>query len=249
MTDHQQRVRGFAPWCPRADTRLIIDQCLEILESYKLDRILPITLRQLFYRMVVLHEFAKTEKAYGRLGEYLNRARRADMVPMDWIRDDGFTMSGEWWYDGKADFWAYVAGQARSLVLDRQSGQDRRLLVWCEAAGMRPQLETAGRDFGVRAVSSGGFDSTTTKHDMARHLASHPTTVLHIGDYDPSGVHMFGSLDEDVSRFVAYYGGDLEMVRLAVIPRKSRTWTYRRPPRRKPTGDRLTTREPCKRKQ
>ena len=213
-----KRVRGFATWNPRAETKQTIDQCRAILEAYRLDGILPITLRQLFYRMVVLHDFPKTEKAYSRLGEYVNRARRAEMISMDWIRDDGFTMSGEWWYGDQNDFWRYTEGQAESFTLDRQAGQDRRILIWCEASGMRPQLETVGREFAIRAVSSGGFDSTSTKHSMAEQLADEPHTVLHLGDFDPSGVHMCSSLDEDLQAFLDYYGGDLDMVRLAVTP-------------------------------
>ena len=217
----RKRVRGFAPWNPRSESKQTIDQSMAILKAYRLDGILPITLRQLFYRMVVTHSFPKTEKAYHRLGEYLNRARRAEMIPMDWIRDDGFTVSNQCWYDDADDFWNYTADQAESLVLDRQAGQERRILIWCEAGGMRPQLETAGREFGVQAASSGGFDSTTSKHDQAERLAGTPTTILHIGDYDPSGVHMCSSLDEDLQAFLDHYGGDLEMVRLAVTPEQS----------------------------
>jgi hypothetical protein len=34
--------------------------------------------------------------------------------------------------------------------------------------------------------------------------------VMDIGDHDPSGVHVFGSLDEDVGAFVAELGGGVE---------------------------------------
>lgn len=42
------RVRGFAPWTPRADARVLLEQVLAVLDEYRAH--LPITLRQLFYR-------------------------------------------------------------------------------------------------------------------------------------------------------------------------------------------------------
>ena len=50
---------------------------------------LPLTLRQVFYRLVGAHGYAKTETAYSNLGDTLNWARRARMIEMDAIRDDG----------------------------------------------------------------------------------------------------------------------------------------------------------------
>jgi len=47
----------------------------------------------------------------------------------------------------KNDFLAAVAGWARNLRFDRQAGQPRRLALWCEAAGMVPQLERVAAAF------------------------------------------------------------------------------------------------------
>ncbi len=93
-------------------------------------------------------------------------------------------------------------------------------MVWCEAGGMLPQLANYCEDYGVPVLSSGGFDSVTTKHNFAREVSRMGSWVeiLHIGDHDPSGVHMCSSLDEDLQAFVEYYGGMIEVTRLAVTP-------------------------------
>jgi hypothetical protein len=39
---------------------------------------------------------------------------------------------------------------------------------------------------------------------------------LHLGDHDPSGVHCFSALDEDVVALVQHWGGDIEFSPLAV---------------------------------
>jgi hypothetical protein len=55
------RVRGFAPWSPRDDTLTLLDQVNGIFEEYRAQ--LPLTNRQIFYRLVGAHGYDKTEKA------------------------------------------------------------------------------------------------------------------------------------------------------------------------------------------
>jgi hypothetical protein len=80
-------VRGFAPWSPHQDTLALLELVRAILTEYA--EYLPLTLRQIFYRLVGANGYEKTEQAYERLGEHLNRARRARLIPMSAIRDDG----------------------------------------------------------------------------------------------------------------------------------------------------------------
>lgn len=44
------QVRGFAPWCPRQKTLLLLGQVNEVLDEYHFH--LPLTIRQVFYRLV-----------------------------------------------------------------------------------------------------------------------------------------------------------------------------------------------------
>ena len=69
-------------------------------------------------------------------------------------------------------------------------------------------------------ISSGGFESVTEKHELALALARYgePVEVLHIGDHDPSGAHLFLALAEDVGAFGLRYGLEVTFSRLAVIP-------------------------------
>lgn len=88
---------------------------------------------------------------------------------------------------------------------------------------MVPPLQRVANDYSVPVYSSGGFDSLTAKHAIAKQIsdAGNTVEVLHIGDHGPSGVHMFGSLDEDVRAFVNHYsGGSVSFNRLAVTPKQ-----------------------------
>jgi hypothetical protein len=68
------RVRGMAPWTPQAKTRALLDQVLSVLTEYEAQ--LPLTARQVFYRLVGVHDFPKTETDYARLLEALWSSRR-----------------------------------------------------------------------------------------------------------------------------------------------------------------------------
>lgn len=212
------RPRGFIEnWNPIPRTLQLVDSVKEILvENHE---ILPLTIRQIFYMLVSNYEYDKTEKAYKRLCENLNRVRRAQYIQMSDIRDDGLTQLNCTKWDDEDNLITSFKYWAKKFRLDRQEGQETHIMVWCEAGGMAPQLHDAVEDFSIPVISSGGFDSVTTKHNMARSISYHDRVeILHIGDHDPSGVHMCSSLDEDLTAFLSHFGGNLTVTRLAVIP-------------------------------
>ena len=212
------RVRGFSPWRPQRRAQALLEQVRAVLDEYA--NYLPLTVRQIFYRLVGAHEFEKTQKGYARLCDVLNRARRARLIEMNTIRDDGGNQIVPPTWEGADDFLDEARKQASTLQLDRLTGQRKRLAVMCEAAGMAPQLARIAGNYGLPVISSGGFESTTERFAFARQVAEddRPVEVLHIGDHDPSGAHMFLALAEDVSAFARELGGDVSFSRLAVTP-------------------------------
>jgi hypothetical protein len=218
------RVRGFVPWSPRGETSRLLDQVRAVLGEY--EDYLPLTIRQIFYRLVGARDYEKTERAYLRLCNHLNRARRARIISMDAIRDDGGTvLAPQTWRDAD-EFLAAVRGDAAELMLDRTAGQNARVVVHCEAAGMAPQLERVARPYAIPVRSGGGFDSTTDKYNFAAELVDQdrPTEVLDIGDHDPSGAHMFLAAQEDIQAFARELGGEVSFTRLAVTPQQIRRY-------------------------
>ena len=104
------RVRRFAPWSPQAATLALLERVRGVLGEYE-DH-LPLTIRQIFYRLVGAHAYEKDERAYERLCEMLNRARRGRMIPMDAIRDDGGTILAPNAWDSGEEFLDIVRRQA-----------------------------------------------------------------------------------------------------------------------------------------
>lgn len=196
------RPRGYADWRPQRKTRLLLEQVDEILAEYA-DH-LPLTVRQIFYRMVGNYGYEKTEAAYSRLSDKLVRARRACLIPFEYLRDDGIFTCASTWYSGPNAFWDETGKRIKGYKRDRQMGQRQRIELWCEAAGMVEQLARVANNYSIPVYSGGGFGSLSAVRDVVDRVIERevPTLLLHVGDHDPSGVSIFKSFTDDVTAFV-----------------------------------------------
>ena len=198
----RKRPRGYADWRPQAKTRVLLDQVREIFVTY--EEYLPLTVRQVFYALVGTFDYPKTDDAYARLCDHLVRARRARLIPFDWLRDDGVVVIQHRWFDGPADFWDHVGDQAQRYERDKQTGQPVYVELWTEAAGMMPQLARVAEQFSVPVYSCGGFASLPAVRQIVDRAYGRnvPTVLLHVGDFDPSGEAVFEHITEDASEFL-----------------------------------------------
>lgn len=198
----RRRPRGYAPWKPQAKTRALLRDVEHVLAEY--GDYLPLTVRQIFYRLVASFDYPKDERAYNRLAEAMVRARRARMVDFDLIRDDGVvTVPGDY-YAGPEDFWDATGKRINGYRRDRQEGQPVRIELWCEAAGMLEQLSRVAARYSVPVYSAGGFVSLTGVRGIAERALDRlaPTILLHVGDLDPSGESIFEAMAADAAAFV-----------------------------------------------
>lgn len=201
------RPKGYAAWNPQAKSRLLLNQVREILRDQH--AYLPLTARQVFYRLVGAYGYPKDENAYERLLEKLNRARRAGLIPFDHLRDDGASVMRPNHYADTNDFYGYVNHLGSRYERNKLANQGVDIRVYCEAAGMMPQLARTCDPYSVPVYSCSGFDSLTAKHELARHCVDtytyqgRSTVILHLGDLDPSGVSIYESMKEDILAFVS----------------------------------------------
>ena len=207
---------------------------------------LPLTARQIFYRLVGAHGYDKTERAYDRFTEHLGMARRAGIIAPEAIRDDGVTIDRPLGFHDLAGFSALVA----DYRLDRLDGQPVTAEVWSEAAGMVPQLARVAAPYGVAVCSGSGFDSLTAKIDAAKRAAAseRPLVVLNVGDHDPSGVHLFSSAYEEVEAWAVHLGGKVSFERVAVTPEQIAEHELALLPRRRRTTELFTARRARRRR-
>ncbi|MFE7134593.1 hypothetical protein ACFVIM_27405 [Streptomyces sp. NPDC057638] len=220
------RVRGFAPWRPRPRTVELVRQIESVLEEYR--EYGNLTARQIFYRMVGAFGYEKTEAGYDRLIETLNRARRARMIPMGAVRDEGPSSWPAGGYAGPEEFFDGLRLQARGYQHDLSDGQPVVVEVWVESQGAVAMVGAVAAGYGVSTYSSGGFESVTAKHDAALRIAgrARQTHVLSIGDHDPSGLSILDAAAADVLAFVPELGScpAPRFTRLAVTPEQIRRY-------------------------
>lgn len=205
-----KRPKGYMTWRPSDDVAEIISQCKAVLREYS--GYGPMTVRQIFYRLVGNYGYQKDERAYKRLAEYLVKARRAQMISFDRIRDDGGTThGGAYGFETVDEFLADLASYGESYRIRPTLGQPYHVELWCEAEGMVPMLAQMVRPFGADVTGTGGFSSVTVTHSFAARVASRdkPTVLLHVGDYDPSGESIFLSMCQDIGSFVAGKAGGI----------------------------------------
>jgi len=202
-----KRPKGYAPWRPQKKTVQLIRQVKQVLEEYR--DYLPLTARQIFYRLVGTHGYPKTESAYKKLCEHLVRARRAKMIPFDQIRDDGISLMAHAHYADENAFYKHVHDEGNAYKRDKLHRQGLDIRVYSEAAGMMPQLERVCEPYSIPVYSCSGFDSLSGKYELkescwrAFAYKGRRSVILHLGDHDPSGESIFSDgLVKDIHAFL-----------------------------------------------
>src|SRR5215217_8590742 len=203
-----KRPKGYAPWRPQNKTVRLVRQVKQVLEEYQ--AYLPLTARQIFYRLVGTHGYPKTEAAYKKLCEHMVRARRAKMIPFDNIRDDGISIMDHAHYADENAFYKHIHDEGKAYKRDKLTRQKVNIRVYCEAAGMMPQLERVCEPYSIPVYSCSGFDSLSAKYKLKEFCwrqfvyKGRPTVILHLGDHDPSGESIFNDgLVQDIHAFLA----------------------------------------------
>lgn len=194
--------QGFATWNPTGASREMYEDIMRVLREY--EDYLPMTGRQVFYRLVGAFGYDKSEATANRVYNVLGRARRCGWIPFDVIRDGGSTAKRPRTWDDANDFWHDVRDDFDHYRRDRQAGQPAYIELFCEAPGMIDQLVRVGFPFSIPVYGTRGYTGLGVIHQIAKRalMRDRPTTLLQVGDYDPSGVGIFESMVGDAGAFV-----------------------------------------------
>ena len=177
----------------------------------------PCSVRQVFYAAVSEGLVEKTEQAYrNTVSRLLADAREDGGLPWSVIVDHT-----------RSAYRTYTVGGLRDALEETRrlyrralwSNQPRRVEVWTEARTLMGALKPVAAKWDVPLFPCGGYPSRTFLHDAAEDigLAGKPTTVLYLGDHDPSGRDIERNVIEGLRRY-APAGSDIHLERLAVMP-------------------------------
>lgn len=174
----------------------------------------PMTVRQVFYRMVALGAIEKTDGEYKRtVGRLLLDMRLAGELPFGWIADNTRWMRKPRTYDGWESALRLTAQTYRRALWADQAAY---VEIWLEKDALAGVLfeETALWDVPLMVVK--GFPSATFLYEAAQAIAAQgkPAYLYYFGDHDPSGVAITRNVEARLRQFAPE--AELHVERVAV---------------------------------
>jgi hypothetical protein len=160
----------------------------------------PMTLRQLFYRLVSAGTLKNAQAEYKRLGHVMTRLREDGQVPLIWIVDHvRSTLKPSSW-SGLADYADAVRGCYRK---DFWASLDYHVEVFVEKDAIAGTIEQVTEEHDIRLHVCRGYASLSFVGEIATvwERVRKPIFAYYLGDYDPSGFDIERDLREKLERY------------------------------------------------
>jgi hypothetical protein len=194
---------------------------------------MPLTLRQIFYRLVSKLVIPNTVTSYKTLSKILVKARERGEVDDTRIEDRSRQILGigDWGY---RDFDSFLAERIQRLKESWQywtrplwQNQPQNVIIALEKDALSRLFTDVADSFRIHVYPTRGYGSYTYIKLMALKMnGQKPTTVLYFGDYDPSGQDIQRDLEK---RLTAYGAKNFKVIRMALT--KEQITQYNLPPR------------------
>jgi hypothetical protein len=194
-------------------TVALLAECYDILEDIQ-----PTTVRGVCYQLFTkgfIPNMGKNETS--KISKLLTAARETGHIPWEWLVDE--TREAET-INSWTDPAAYSEAVLRSYRKDFWQYQPERLEVWSEKGTIRGVLAPILNQYAVTFRVFHGYGSATSVHDVAVQNSDQSLTVLYCGDWDPSGLNMS---EVDLPERLSRYGGNVELIRIALTESDTRT--------------------------
>jgi hypothetical protein len=204
----------------------LIDLAVTVLESEN-----PMTIRQLFYRLVSAGAIANGRTSYQLVSRLMTKARDDGRCDFNFIVDRS---RPEYAVNVFTDAAEYARVIKRGYRKDYWSSQPKYVELWVEKDAIIGSIQDVTTELGIIIRVGRGFLSTTKAHEIAAHFASieKDITVFYLGDHDPSG----RAIETDLYQRIREYGcGFFELKRLAI--HKADIRKFRLPPLKIKTAD------------
>jgi len=175
------------------------------------------TVRQLYYRMVAEGHLDSGESEYGKVQRDAKMARYTGLIGFDDIEDRTRNPDSKKTYE---DLEELTRVAKRLYVLDRWTGQDYHVELWCEKEALSGVLRPVARKWQVTYSTCRGYTSASAMYSAAQRMQKHEVRgkqniILYVGDHDPSGLDMQRDLR---SRFLdfSYFCDEPTVQRIAL---------------------------------
>lgn len=182
----------------------------------------PLTLRQIYYRLVAAGHIKNTDSKYTDLSKLVKHMRLDDWLPWEVIEDRGRRVSNKRGWEDQQEFLEahikhFLKGYERCFV----QGQERYVELWCEKDALSQVFEKIAYPYCIRAVTCRGYQSITFLDGFRRRAQSamereQTPVILYFGDLDPSGVQMLEATRQTLEDEMNLWG--VEYHRVALTP-------------------------------
>jgi len=204
----------YVPKSFRPDTQTRINQANEIIAEYQAQGF-KLTLRQLYYQFVSRDLIPNTVQSYKSLGDVVNDGRLAGLIDWDAIEDRTRNLrSSPHWSSPRS----IVRACADQFAVDLWAIQDNYVECWIEKDALVGVIEGICTELDVPYFACRGYTSQSEMWGAAQRLierekAGKKTTIIHLGDHDPSGIDM----TRDIQDRLELFGSTAVIHRIALV--------------------------------
>lgn len=201
----------------RPESQRLITLCNQIINEYQAEG-LKLSLRQLYYVMVTQNTISNEERSYKKLGKLVSNARLAGLIDWEAIED-----RVRW--AQRASEWSSLQGVLESAHdayrLPRLNGQKEYVEVHVEKDAIANILQPITDKYHIVLMVNRGYSSQSAMYESARRIRDNQieygceySTILYLGDLDPSGEDMVRDVRERLEMFECYC--DVEKLALTI---------------------------------
>jgi hypothetical protein len=176
---------------------------------------MAMTIRQLHYQFVTDNIYPNEKRSYDKLKMLVKDGRMAGLISWTAIEDRVRNLVSLPTYVSPRN----VLEVAReSYRTDLWAGQPMRPEVWCEKDALSGVLEPICADERVDFFACRGYNSASEQWRAGQRFAGYVMAgqrpvVIHLGDHDPSGIHM---TEDNRDRLAVFAGVPVLVVRIAL---------------------------------
>ena len=182
----------------------------------------PMTVRQVFYRMVSIGAIDKTEKEYkNTICRLLGKLRRDGRIAFEWLSDQT-----RWMRKPRTDRGLEAALRRTAELYRRDVWAELPVYVeiWLEKDALAGVLYEETEIWDVPLMVTRGYASLSYLHGAAETINAleKPAYLYYFGDYDPSGVDITRAVEAGIREFAP--DAEIHFERVAVTYDQIRAW-------------------------
>jgi hypothetical protein len=183
---------------------------------------LPMTVRQVFYRLVAGGVIGKTESEYNTtVVRLLTQMRLEGEIPFNWIADNTRWMRKPESHSSLQSMLDITASAYRRALWD---DQDEYVEIWLEKDALSGVIYRVTAEWDVPLMVTRGYPSISFLHNAAIAIEGEEksTFIYYLGDWDPSGLDIERNIKDRLNEFA---DADIEFTRIAVTPEQVERWS------------------------